>query len=62
MLNRHLPIVVGLLTTLTLISVMMLIFRLIGFSRGDALYLAWLTYVIGLYFYTRRMLHKPGGK
>jgi hypothetical protein len=62
MINRHLPIFFGLLTALTLISSTMLIYRLIGFSRGDALYLACLTFAVAAYFISRRALRKLGGK
>ena len=60
MINRHLPIFFGLITAITLVSSMMLIYRLIGFSRGDALYLACLTFAVVAYFVSRRALRKFG--
>jgi hypothetical protein len=62
MINRHLPILFGLLTAITLISATMLIYRVIGFSRGDALYLACLTFAVVAYFVSRRSLRKFGRK
>ena len=62
MINRHLPILFGLLTAITLISSTMLIYRLIGFSRGDALYLACLTFAVVAYFVSRPALRKFGRK
>ena len=41
---------------------MMLIYRRIGFSRGDALYLACLTFAVVAYFVSRRALRKFGSK
>ena len=62
MMNRHLPILFGLLTAITLVSSTMLIYRLIGFNRGDALYLACLTFAVLAYFVSRRALRKLGRK
>jgi hypothetical protein len=62
MINRHLPPIFGLLTAITLISSTMLIFRLLGFSRGDALYFACLTLAVIAYFSSRRALRKFGRK
>ena len=62
MINRHLPILFGLITAITLISSTMLIYRLIGFSSGDALYLACLTFAAVAYFISRRALRKLGRK
>ena len=62
MINRHLPILFGLLTAITLISATMLIYRVIGLSRGDALYLACLTFAAIAYFVSRRALRKFGRK
>jgi hypothetical protein len=58
MIRTHLPFIFGLLTTITLISSMMLLYRLIGFTRGDALYLACLTFAVVAYFGSRRALGK----
>lgn len=62
MINRQLPILFGLLTAITLISATMLIYRVIGFNRGDALYLACLTFAVVAYFISRRALRKLGRK
>lgn len=62
MINRHLPLIFGLLTAITLISSAMLIFRLLGSSREDALYFACLTLVVIAYFSNRRALRKFGRK
>ena len=62
MINRHLPILFGLLTAITLISSTMLIYRLIGFSRGDALYLACLTIAVIAYIVSHRAVRKFGRK
>jgi hypothetical protein len=58
MIRTHLPFIFGLLTAITLISSTMLVYRLIGFSRGDALYLACLTFAVVAYFGSRRALRK----
>jgi hypothetical protein len=58
MIRPYLPFIFGLLTTITLISSMTLLYRLIGFSRGDALYLACLTFAIVAYCGSRRALGK----
>ena len=60
MINRHLPILLGLLIAITLISSTMLIYRLLGFNRGDALYLGCLTFAVVTYFVSRRALRKFG--
>jgi hypothetical protein len=39
MITRHLPLLYGLFTALTLVSAATLLYRLLGFNRGDALYL-----------------------
>ena len=62
MINRHFPLLFGLLTAITLVSSTMLIYRLFGFSRGDALYLACLTFAVMAYFGSRRVLRKLGRK
>ena len=62
MISRHLPLLFGLLTAITLISSTLLIYRLLGFSRGDALYLACLTFAVVAYFVSRRALRKFGRK
>ena len=62
MINRHLPILFGLITAITLISSTMLVYRLIGFSRGDTLYLACLTFAVVAHFISRRALRKLGRK
>ena len=62
MISRHLPLLFGLLTAITLVSSTMLIYRLIGFSRGDALYLACLTFGGIAYVISHRALRKSGGK
>ena len=60
MIKRHLPLVFGLLTTIMMISSAMLIFRLLGFNRGDALYFACLTFAVIAYFSSRRAMRKFG--
>ena len=62
MIQRHLPVLIGLVMTITLISSTMLIYRLIGFSRGDALYLACLTFAGVAYLVSRRVMRKFGSK
>jgi hypothetical protein len=62
MINRHLPLIYGLLTAITLISSTMLIYRLIGFSRGAALYLACLTFAGVAYLVSRRVMRNSGSK
>lgn len=58
MIRTHLPFIFGLLTAITLISSAMLIYRLLGFSRSDALYLACLTFAVVAYFGSRHALGK----
>lgn len=62
MISRHFPLLFGLLTAITLVSSTMFIYRLLGFSRGDALYLACLTFAVVAYFVSRRALRKLGRK
>jgi hypothetical protein len=62
MIRPHLPFIFGLLTAITLIGSTMLIYRLIGFNRGDALYLACLTFAVVAYCGSRRALGKFGRK
>ena len=62
MIKNHLPLLFGLFTAITLVSSTMLIYRLIGFSRSDALYLACLTFAVVAYFVSRRILRKFGRK
>ena len=62
MIKGPLPLLFGLLTSITVVSSTMLIYRLIGFSRGDALYLACLTFAVMAYFGSRRVLRKFGRK
>ena len=62
MITRHLPLIYGLLTAITLVSSTMLIYRLFGFSRGDALYLACLTFAVLAYFVSHRALRMFGRK
>lgn len=62
MIKTHLPFIFGLLTAITLISSTMLVYRLIGFSRGDALYLACLTFAVVAYCGSRHTLGKFGRK
>ncbi len=58
MIDRYGPILCGLLAVVTLISLTTLVFRLVGFSRGDALYLACLTGAALLYLVSRRALRR----
>lgn len=62
MIRIHLPFIFGLLTAITLISSTMLIYRLLGFSRSDALYLACLTFAVVAYIGSRHTLGKFGRK
>ena len=62
MIKGRLPLLFGLLTAITLVSSTMLVYRLIGFSRGDALYLACLTFAVMAYVGSRRVLRKFGRK
>jgi hypothetical protein len=58
MMQRYGPILCGLLVMVSLISLITLIFRLMGFSRGDALYLACLTGAVLLYLVSRQALRR----
>ncbi len=62
MITRHLPLLYGLFTAITLVSVAALLYRLLGFNRGDALYLACLTFGGTAYIISRRTLRKFGRK
>jgi hypothetical protein len=62
MVTRHLPLFYGLFTAITLVSAATLLYRLLGFSRGDALYLACLTFGGAAYIISRRTLRKFGRK
>ncbi len=55
---RHLPLVYGLLGSLTTVSSLMIGYRLLGVSRWDALYLACLTFSVLMYFVNRRILRR----
>ena len=54
-MNKH-PVMIGLLVVLALFSLTTLVYRLLGLSRGMALYLACLTTTLMLYWLTRRTL------
>lgn len=54
-MNKH-PVMIGLLVVLALFSLTTLVYRLLGLSRGMALYLACLTTTLMLYWLTRRNL------
>jgi hypothetical protein len=58
MMQRYEPILCGLLAVVSLISLTMLIFRVIGFSQGNALYLACLTGAVLLYLVSRQVLRR----
>ena len=62
MMTRYLPIVIGLLAVISITSSTMLLYRLIGFSRSDALYLACLTVTIMAHIFTRWALRKSRSK
>ena len=53
---NRLPILVGLLTVLTLGSSSMLVYRLLGLDRGTAFYLACVTVAFVIHLASRRML------
>ncbi len=57
-MGRHLPIMFGLFTILLALSSTMIVFRLIGFSRTEAFYLACLAVVGALHLVSRRVLRK----
>ncbi len=58
MMEHFRPILGGLLLMASLTGVTALLFRLIGFSKGDALYLACLTGAVLLYLVSRRALRR----
>lgn len=62
MITRHLPLLYGVFTALTLISLTMLVYRWLGLDRGTALYLACLTFGAVLYCVSRRLLRQSGEK
>jgi uncharacterized membrane protein len=62
MLNRHFPVFLGLFTATTLTSSIMLIYRLLGFQPGEALYLACPTFAGLAYLLSRRALSRFGRK
>ena len=59
---NRLPILVGLLTVLTLGSSLMLVYRLVGLDRGTAFYLACLTVALVIHLASRRMLRRTTQK
>lgn len=61
-LKQHLSLIYGLFGSILIVSSLMIVYRLIGFSRSDALYLACLTFAILAYFISRRTLRKFGRK
>ncbi|CAG0969728.1 hypothetical protein PLCT2_01274 [Planctomycetaceae bacterium] len=54
-MNQY-PVLIGLLMVLALFSLTLMIFRLFGFDRSSALYLACLSTALILYWLTRRVL------
>lgn len=50
------PVMIGLVVVMAIFSFTTLIYRLLGFGKGMALYLACLTTILGLYWLTRRVL------
>jgi uncharacterized membrane protein len=58
MLERYVPILCGLLAVVSLISLITLLFHLIGFGKGDALYLACLTVAVPIYLVSRKVLRR----
>lgn len=62
MIIRHLPLLYGIFTALTLVSATMLLYRWLGLDRGTALYLACLTFGTILYFISRLMMRQSGEK
>jgi hypothetical protein len=62
MLNRHWPLVYGLLVVITFLSAITVIYHLLGADKGEALYLACLTFAVLFYVRGRRLLRRSGGK
>jgi hypothetical protein len=62
MITRHVPLLYGIFTALTLISLTTLVYRWLGLDRGTALYLACLTFGVVLYVVSRRMVRQSGEK
>jgi hypothetical protein len=62
MIIRHLPLLYGIFTALTLVSGITLFYRWLGLDRGTALYLACLSFGVVLYVISRRMVRQSGEK
>jgi multisubunit Na+/H+ antiporter MnhG subunit len=58
MLYNRLPIVIGLFAAITIISTTTIFFRLIGMDRGEAFYVACLTFAVIVHFVSRRLLRQ----
>ncbi len=58
MILRHLPLIYGLFGSIAVVSSLMLVLRLLGVGKGEALYLACLTFAFVLYSITRRVMGK----
>ena len=58
MLYNRLPIVMGIFAAITIISTTTILFRLIGMDRGEAFYVACLTFAVVVHFVSRRLLRQ----
>lgn len=62
MLSRHMPLIYGLLVVVACISATTVLYRALGFGKGEALYFACLTFSVLSYLSSRRMTRRSGEK
>lgn len=62
MLSRHMPLIYGLLVVVACISATTVLYRALGFGKGEALYFACLTFAVLSYLTSRRMKRRSEEK
>jgi len=62
MRSRHMPLIYGLLVVVACISATTVLYRALGFGKGEALYFACLTFVVLSYLTSRRVTRRYGEK
>jgi hypothetical protein len=62
MLSRHMPLIYGSLVVVACISATTVLYRALGFGKGEALYFACLTFAVVSYLSSRRVTRRSGEK
>lgn len=62
MLSRHMPLIYGLLVVVACISATNVLYRALGFGKGEALHFACLTFAVLSYLSNRRMTRRSEEK